>query len=301
MQEDAGKRLDVQVGDSVVRAHYYELGPSDGAPVLFVHTGGAAVSAWMCWYLNLPVFAAAGYRVLAPDSVGAGETAVIKGVDIRSPDFLLAFMDAMGVQQAHLIGNSGGTGTIIPFAGLHPERVKSLIASGGEPRAATPEAAAIAPRLGRTARMDFVRTMLSQPEVSFDAMREATSAFFADRNHPRIEEVAAMRLATVRQPGRQEKERLAAFAQIQGGRQMNDDDVFRRIQSPTYLLHGRDEPGFYDQADQPALLDAVLRPLHLIPHCDATILANCGHWPQIEMAERYNQLCLAFLQSVGAH
>jgi pimeloyl-ACP methyl ester carboxylesterase len=38
--------------------------------------------------------------------------------------------------------------------------------------------------------------------------------------------------------------------------------------------------------------------MHLIPHCDATVLAHCGHWPQLEMPERYNALCLQFLRSV---
>jgi pimeloyl-ACP methyl ester carboxylesterase len=148
--------------------------------------------------------------------------------------------------------------------------------------------------------MDFVRAMLSRPEVSLADMRTATAAFFYDANHPAIDDVAALRLQLLRQPGRQEREREAAFNQLQGGRQLLEDEVFRRIKAPTFLLHGRDEPGFYAEADQPALLDAALRPMHLIERCDAAVLAACGHWPQLELPRRYNALVLEFLRSVDA-
>ena len=185
------------------------------------------------------------------------------------------------------------------FAVAHPDYVLSLSFSGGEPRATTPAAADIAPRLGRTPRMDFVRTMLGKPEVSFEDMRHATAAFFFDQEHPLIDIVARMRLDLIRKPGVQEKELKAAQEQVKAGRQLLDDEVFRQIQAPTLLLHGRDEPGFYDNADQAALLDAALRVMHLIPRCDAAVLANCGHWPQLEVPDRYNALCLEFLRSIG--
>ena len=295
---DTGKILDVVEGESAVRVHYHEMGPPGGQPVILVQTGGAATSAWMCWYPTLPAFAAAGYHVFAPDAPASGDSVVIRGSRVSGPDFLRAFMDAVGLDKAHIVGNSGGTMSITPFAGQNPDRVLSFIASGGEPRAFTEEAAAIAPRLGRTARMDFVRSMLSKPEMTFEDMQQATAAFFFDQQHPRIDEVARMRLALVRKPVMQEKEREGAFNQLQGGRQLLDDEVFRRIQAPTFLLHGRDEPGFYEEADQPALLAAALRPMHLIEHCDAAVLAHCGHWPQLEVPERYNALCLEFLHSV---
>ena len=47
----------ITCGDAQVQARYHELGDPAGKPVLFVHTGGAAVSAWMCWYKNLQAFA----------------------------------------------------------------------------------------------------------------------------------------------------------------------------------------------------------------------------------------------------
>jgi len=287
--------LDLTVGPAQVRAHYHDLGPRDGAPVLFCHTGGAAVSAWMCWYRNVEAFATAGYRVIAPDSVNAGKTDVLAGGPVRNTDFLLALLDALGVERAHLIGNSGGGMAILALAAEHPDRAMSLVLSGGEPRAATPDALAIAPRLGRTPRMDHVRAMLGRPRVLLADMRKATAAFFCNPRHPEIETVTRMRLETLRQPGLRERELAGALAQIQGGRQITGEGVFLAVEAPTLLLHGASEPAFYDADDEAPLLAAAMAVVQLIPTCHLQLVANAGHWPQIEQAERYNKAVLGFL------
>ena len=295
---DPGTNLTLSIGGSTVDAHYHELGPANGEPIVFVHTGGAAVSAWMCWHLTLPFFAGAGYHVFATDSLGYGETQVTAGPSVNNPTFLVALMDEMGIAKAHFIGNSGGSMSILSLLGTVPERVLSYTASGGEPRGFTAEAANHNYQ-GRSARLEFMREYLNQPTLTLDGMKRSTGAFFKDPNHPEVAVCAEMRLATIQRPHMLEKERAHAADQLEGKRlQLVKDEVFQRIQAPTYLIHGGDEPGFYSPEDGPALLDAALRPLHLIPHCDATVLAGCGHWPQLEKAERYNALVLSFLRSV---
>jgi pimeloyl-ACP methyl ester carboxylesterase len=186
---------------------------------------------------------------------------------------------------------------ITHLASSQPERVRSFIASGGEPRAYTREAVLVTPFLGKTKRLDFVRAMLDKPEVSFENMREATAAFFYDQAHPRIDAVAQMRLESIRRPGVQEKERAWAN-RTNSGRDLLQSDVFEAIQAPTLLLHGRDEPGFYEAGDEDTLRESALRVASLIPNCDAVLLAHCGHWPQLEMPERYDAIALEFLASV---
>ncbi|MBM2813173.1 MAG: 2-hydroxy-6-oxo-6-phenylhexa-2,4-dienoate hydrolase [Chloroflexi bacterium] len=86
-------------------AHYHELGSGQNY-VLFLQTGGAGTSAYMSWYLNLEPFAAAGYHVLAPDAPNFGLSAVPEGMTVPAPAFAVAFMEALGVRSAHLVGNS---------------------------------------------------------------------------------------------------------------------------------------------------------------------------------------------------
>jgi pimeloyl-ACP methyl ester carboxylesterase len=212
--------------------------------------------------------------------------------------FLLAFMDRMGIQQAHFVGNSAGAMTITRLAIEHPERVKSLILTGGEPRIESDESRAIAKTLGRTERMNFVREMLSKLQVSFEDIRKATADFFYDPGHPRIDEVAEMRLRTISRPGVLAQEREHAFKQVERGRSNLESSDLAKIQVPVYLIHGRDESFFYSKEVAPALLECAIKASLVIPNCSCTVLAHCGHWPQIEKADLFNAHCLEFLKTV---
>lgn len=292
-----GKLIVLEHPVGAIQVHYHEAGQGPNHVVL-VQTGGNATSAYMSWYLNLQPLADAGHHVYAPDVIGFGKSQVVANPAQRIPtsDFLSRFMDAVGIEGAHLVGNSMGSNAITQFAIDHPARVWSLVLSGGEPRIDNPESAAIARELGKTPRVDFVREMLSKPEVSLEDMRRATAAFFYDGQHPEIDRVARMRLATNNLPGVQERDRAHAFAQFEGGRQNFQAADLARIQAPVYLLHGRDEPGFYNREQALVLLEAAVRACLVMPNCSCTILAHCGHWPQIEMAATYNTLVLEFLR-----
>src|SRR5574342_973895 len=113
---EEGKFGTLEVSGEQINVHYYEVGESGRESVVFVQTGGAATSAYMCWYLNLEPFAEARYHVLAADAVGFGLTEKVsaggeKG-GVSSTKFLVAFMDQMGIERAHFVGNSAGSMTI---------------------------------------------------------------------------------------------------------------------------------------------------------------------------------------------
>jgi 2-hydroxy-6-oxonona-2,4-dienedioate hydrolase len=296
MDINDGKFIDLVVGVAQVSTYYYEAGNPGRETSIFVHTGGAGVSAYMCWNQTLDAFAAADYHVYAPDSPGFGRSAPGNGVDV-----LLAFMDAHGVQEAHLIGNSGGGMTCTNFAAKHPARVKSLTLSGGEPRVETEGTRDIMPTLGVTPRMEFARAMLAKPELLLADMRRATADFFYNRDHPEVDVVAGLRLDTLSDPALLERVRTDAQAQVGKGRSNTDSAVFAAIKAPTFLLHGRDEPGFYSDVDAPVLLDAAMKVMYGIADCRCTVLPYCGHWPQLENADTYNALVLRFLREVGVN
>jgi len=292
-----GKFAEFTIQDSRIKAHYHEAGEG-GKNLVFLQTGGAGATAYMCWYMNLDAFAKAGYHVYAPDAVGFGLTEVISGSGITAAEFVLAFMDELGVERAHFVGNSMGSMTATRLAVEHPKRVKSMILTGGEPRIETEESRAIARELGNTARMDFVRQMLSKPEVTFVDMRKATADFFYDPDHPLIDEAAEMRLSIIRRPGVREKEREAAFRQVERGRSNYASSDLAKITVPTYLIHGRDERFFYPKEIATILLECATRVAFLLSDCSCTLLSHCGHWPQIERAETFNALALGFLERV---
>ena len=83
-----GKFVDLVVDGNKASTYYYQSGDPSGEVVIFLHTGGAGVSAFMCWHQTFDKIAEAGYHVFAPDSPGFGRSSPGNGVEI-----LKAFME----------------------------------------------------------------------------------------------------------------------------------------------------------------------------------------------------------------
>ena len=72
-------------------------------------------------------------RVIAPDMAGFGYTRVAEGV---TPDRalwvrqLVDLLDALGLQQVSVVGNSFGGAIALALASEHPQRVRSLVLMG---------------------------------------------------------------------------------------------------------------------------------------------------------------------------
>jgi pimeloyl-ACP methyl ester carboxylesterase len=208
-------------------------------------------------------------------------------------------MDALGVESAHFIGNSAGAMAIVRLAIENPDRVRSMILTGGEPRLETKESRVIAEGLGRTERMNFVREMLGKDKVTFGDMKRATGDFYFDRDHPTVDQVTEMRLEIIELPGRLKIERQHAQRQVERGRSNYQHDDLSLIKCPVYLLHGRDERYFFTKETAPILLNCAFNVSFAIPDCSCTVLARCGHWPQIEKSETFNALSLEFLKTAN--
>lgn len=103
--------------------HYVSAG--DGEPVVCVHGNWGSVR----WFAPVLARLPAGLRAHAYDQRGRGDT--------RGPDHdyslralagdLRAFLDAMGLASAHLVGHSLGAGVLLQFALDAPQYVRSLL------------------------------------------------------------------------------------------------------------------------------------------------------------------------------
>ncbi|MFP3920990.1 MAG: alpha/beta fold hydrolase [Dichotomicrobium sp.] len=115
-----------------VRIAYRDEG--DGEPVLLIH-GFASNSSvnWVgpSWFKTLTD---AGYRVIALDNRGHGESEKLYdeadyGADIMAED-ARRLLDHLGIGEAHVMGYSMGARIGAFLTARHPERVKSLVLSG---------------------------------------------------------------------------------------------------------------------------------------------------------------------------
>lgn len=103
------------------------FGEPVGEPLLLVH--GIADFAY-AWYRNFHALAAAGFRVMAYEFPGCGESVLPDGfrfgVDALA-ELALAVLDALNIERAHLIGHSMGGGVGLYLAVHHADRLRRLV------------------------------------------------------------------------------------------------------------------------------------------------------------------------------
>jgi pimeloyl-ACP methyl ester carboxylesterase len=108
---------------------YFEVvGAADAPAVVLTHGAGGNHA---IWYQQTPVLADAGYRVVAWDCRGWGNSSFRSGqhgCDAAIAD-MRAVLDELGIQRAHLVGQSMGGWWVTAFTLVAPERVLSLTLS----------------------------------------------------------------------------------------------------------------------------------------------------------------------------
>jgi pimeloyl-ACP methyl ester carboxylesterase len=104
-------------------------GPADGRPVVLLH-GFPQTS--HSWRHVMPALAGAGMRVVAPDqrgySAGARPTDTSAYAMTHLVDDVIGMLDALGAEQADVVGHDWGAAVAWQVAGRHPERVRTLTA-----------------------------------------------------------------------------------------------------------------------------------------------------------------------------
>lgn len=108
-----------------VRIHYVDLG--DGPPVLLCH---GFPESWFSWRYQIPALANAGFRVLALDMKGYGDSTAPPEIEEYSQEQimldLVTFLDKMGIPQVTLVGHDWGGSLVWNMAQFHPERVRAV-------------------------------------------------------------------------------------------------------------------------------------------------------------------------------
>ncbi|WP_279247835.1 alpha/beta fold hydrolase [Candidatus Marimicrobium litorale] len=106
--------------------HYVEQG--EGIPVVLCH---GFPHLWFSWHRQISALADAGYRVIAPDMRGMGQTeapAEPQAYDIEHiTGDLLGLLDHAGIERAVFAGLDFGAFAIYDLALRHPERVIAVI------------------------------------------------------------------------------------------------------------------------------------------------------------------------------
>jgi pimeloyl-ACP methyl ester carboxylesterase len=131
---------------------YFDVGPGSGETVILLHTDTTSAVEW-AWTVAALAQLDPALHIYAIDQRGAGSTDLPRtavcwstpNLCITQDDLaadLLAFMDALGIANATLVGHALGAGVARNLAINHPERVRRLVISGlgvPPPRSALPD------------------------------------------------------------------------------------------------------------------------------------------------------------------
>jgi 2-hydroxy-6-oxo-octa-2,4-dienoate hydrolase len=254
-----------------LQTNYLQAGPEKdfgGTPIILLHGSGPGVSAWTNWRSVLPALGDR-WRVYAPDMAGFGYTERREDVvyDIKFwVKHLLAFMDALKIERAHLVGNSFGGSLALAAALRFPDRFGRLTLMG------TP--------CGKFAMTPGLKAGWHY-EPSVERMRAVMALFPYD---PAIitEELVHSRYETSLIPGAQEGlRRLLVKPADAGDTPLSGmpEDAVAKLVHPTLILHGREDRVI------PAALG--LRLAHNIPDAELHLFGRCGHWVQAERFDAF--------------
>jgi 3-oxoadipate enol-lactonase len=241
---------------------YHELHGPEGAPPLILLEGmGGDIPGWR---RNIPVLARE-LRVIAYDFRGNGNSdeppaPVTMGTFV---DDTLALLDELGIERAHLYGQSFGGMVAQEVALTEPERVRTLIlgCTHAGPRHAVP---------GRGSKVP-----------KGEPWRSMYSPGFPDRHPEHVAEDLRIGAAQPKHPegGRRQWEAMQGFDSF---------DRLPAIHVPTLVLHGTE-----DLAVSPE--DARLL-AERIPGAELVLLEGAGHLYHSEQAEAADAAVLDFVR-----
>ncbi len=163
-------------------------GPDDGIPVLLLHGNLSSATWWEETMLRLPD----GYRAVAPDQRGFGESDAAAKVDATRGmgdyvDDAIALMDRLGYDRFHLVGNSLGGVMAWWMLAEHPARIMSVTLadpgspfgfSGSKDVAGTPTNEDFAGSGGGLINPELVR-LIAEGDMSTDSMFSPRAALRA--------------------------------------------------------------------------------------------------------------------------
>ena len=227
------------------------------------------------------------FRAMAIDMVGHGYTAapdISYGMQCYV-DFLLDFLNAVGVEKAYISGESLGATVAAWFALAHPDRVEKIVMNTGM-LLPPDEMGAI----GLRELLERSRKAVGAP--SRETVRQRMRWLMLNEEDV-TEEIVEVRFQIYQQPGRAKtigkiaEQSIGALLDPAQHDQWYNRALLEKISCPTLVLWTRHNPG--------QLVPLAEEGASLIPDSRLVVLEESAHWPQWEEPLAFDRAHLDFL------
>jgi pimeloyl-ACP methyl ester carboxylesterase len=258
-----------------VKLHYQELG--SGAPLICIHGAGPGASAESNFKLNAGPFSEK-FRVVLYDMPQYGKSDKVVLTEPRlkyNARILNGFMAALGIDKAHIVGNSMG-GQVAMKLGLdYPERLTKVVIIGSTP---IPPIFAPFPVEG----IKMIARYYKGTGPSREKLRDLLQTIVYDSSFL-TDEIFEERYKASTDP-----ETVELFGKKQG--EIPRENLIAdlpKLKAKLLAVWGMD--------DRFGALDVGLQLTRMVPDARMHIFTKCGHWAQVEHADAFNRLVLDFL------
>lgn len=306
-----------------IRLAYYECGPKSGLPVVMCH-GWPEIA--FGWRLQMQALAQAGYRAIAPDMRGFGRSQGLTGeAAVQQYDManltadLTGLLDHLGIKQAVFAGHDWGGFVAWDLPLRHPERVLGVIGVNTPyiPRPAVDPLRFLRRVMGeRMYMVEFQTFGRGEDVLGRDTRRSlamlvrkshVTQAQWAasDPRKRRLELLHALDTPEEYWPGEPllSADELGVYAEAFNRSGWEGGINWYRNISRNWATSAH----LPVQIDVPALMvhaanDVVLQPrlgrkmARYIADLETHVIADCGHWTQIEQPTALNVILISWLE-----
>jgi pimeloyl-ACP methyl ester carboxylesterase len=243
------------------RLGYWDTG-GDGEPIVLLHPASGSA---LVWLYQQPVFAKAGYRVIAYSrrNYYNSDLAPENNPGTASDD-LQNLVEFLRLDKIHLVSSAAGGSVAADYALSHPERLLSLTVSSNNLAAANGYIAATAAQI-RTKEWDDLPRWFRELGPSYRATNPAGVAKWTELNH----------ISETGKGARQKLVNIVTPAKLE------------TLRARTLLMTGG-----ADMFTPPSIMRMIAR--H-IPDNEVVIVPECGHSPYWEQPEFFNRIVLGFI------
>jgi 2-hydroxy-6-oxonona-2,4-dienedioate hydrolase len=247
-----------------------------GEPLILLHGTGGHIEAYARNIRGLSEH----FRVICIDMLGHGYTDKPDypyGIDSYS-DHLLAVLQALNIQKAHISGESLGGWVAAWFAAYHPEYVQSLVLN-------TPGNVNNKPEVMARLKESTIKAVI---EANYENVKTRLEWLMYDKSQV-TDELIEARYKIYTQPAYQKSVYNIVALQDLDVRQKYswDPSWCGKINTPTLLAWTDHDPTSTVEEAKPIQ--------EMIPGSELTVIEGAGHWPQWEKVEDFNNTIIHFI------